>query len=100
MAIDEHLIITLRVAGKAYRLKVKRENEKIFRDAAGVIDRKINQYRNYFSGTDQEQMEDMDYVLMTSIQALSEHVELETRNNRFEDKIKALTAELDEYLKK
>jgi len=98
MTINEHFIITLRVAGRSYKLKVKRKDEIIFRDAADEIEKKIYQYRNYFSNTGHNKAEDIDYVLMTSIQAVSENVDLETKNKIFEDGIKALTKELEEYL--
>jgi len=100
MTINEHFVISLRVLGRTYRLRIKRSDEKIFRDAVSEIERKISQYRNYFSGTEQDALEELDYVVMTSIQALSEHFDLDTRNKMFEDKIKALTEELDDYLKR
>jgi len=99
MAINEHFVISLRVLGRVYRLRIKRKDEKVFRDAVDELERKINQYRKYFSGTEQDAPEELDFVVMTSIQALSEHVDLDIRNKIFEDKIGALTEELDEYLK-
>lgn len=98
--MNEYQKITLRINGREYPLKVKREDEKIFRDAAVAIHRKISQYRNYFSGAETRKLEDTDYAIMTSIQAVSEYNELETENKIFEEKIIALTQELDEYLKK
>ncbi|NDW18035.1 cell division protein ZapA [Dysgonomonas sp. 216] len=100
MAISEHFVISLQIAGKTYRLRIKRRDEKAFRDAAKEIERKIRQYKNYFSGPDQKDLEELDYVVMTAIQALSEHFDLDSRNKMFENKIKALTTELDEYLKR
>jgi len=100
MTINERFIITLRVLGRSYRLKINRRDEKIFRDAVSELERKISQYRNYFSGTEQDKLEELDYVVMTSIQALSEHFDLDTKNKMFENKIKALTEEIDQYLKR
>ncbi|GAB6011929.1 cell division protein ZapA [Viscerimonas tarda] len=99
MAINEHIEFTVQLAGRPYTLKVKRDEEGHIRNAVKVIDRKINQYRNHFSGAEQKELEELDYVNMTSIQAMSENVVLELKNKMFEDKIKALTHELDEYLK-
>lgn len=100
MATSEHLIITLQVFGKSYRLNIKRREEKIYRDAAVAIIKKTNQYRNSFLGQDVEQLTNTDYMVMTTIQALSENADLETRNKIYEDKIKALSSELDVFLKK
>ena len=100
MPINEHIEFTIQLSGRPYTLKVKRENEGDIRNAVKVIDRKINQYRNYFSGAEQKELEELDYVNMTSIQAVSENVVLEAKNKLFEDRIRSLINELDEYLKR
>lgn len=100
MAIKEHLIIKLRINGKEYPLKVKLEDEKFFRDAAEIIEKKTSSYRNYYSSADIRKLDEADYAIMTSIQAVSSYNSVEHENKIFEDKIKALTQELDEYLRK
>lgn len=98
--MSEHFIITLRVLDRVYRLKVKRKDEKKFRDAVVAIEKKTTQYRNYFAGSDSRNLLERDYLAMTTIQALSETEDLEAKNSFFEDKVKSLTNELDAYLKK
>ncbi|NDW10755.1 cell division protein ZapA [Dysgonomonas sp. 520] len=98
--MNEHFVITLHVFNKVYRLKVKRKDEKIYRDAADAIKKKTKQYRDYFSGQESNKLEDTDYMVMTSIQALSENAALETENEAYERKIKSLTEELDLFLRK
>lgn len=98
--MKEHFIITLRVFDKYYRLKINRKDEKKYRDAAVAIEKKTNQYRNYFAGSGSENLQGSDYLTMTAIQALSETEGLEAENKMFEDKVKSLIDELDEYLKK
>lgn len=100
MLINEHIIFTVQLAGRPYTLKVRKEDEGHLRNSVKLIERKINQYRNYFSGAEKGELEELDYVNMTSIQAVSENVILESKNKMFEDKIKALISELDEYLKR
>lgn len=97
--MDEYFIITLRVLDRVYRLKIKRKDEQKYRDAAVEIEKKTTQYRNYFEGADSNKILERDYLTMTSIQALSEKVELEVENKLFEDRVKSLTEELDTYLK-
>ncbi len=99
MAIKEHLIIKLRINGKEYPLKVKLKDEKFYRDAADIIEKKISDYRNCYSGADIRVLDEADYAIMTSIQAVSKFNSMEEENKTFEDKIIALTQELDEYLK-
>lgn len=97
--MNEHLIITLRVLDRVYRLKVNRKDEKKFRDAATAIEKKTNQYRSYFAGAESKSLLERDYLAMTTIQALSETENLEADNKAFEDRIKAMINKLDEYLK-
>ncbi|MFV0468162.1 MAG: cell division protein ZapA [Dysgonomonas sp.] len=98
--MDEHFIITLRVFDKMYRVRIRRKDEKIYRDAADAIEKKTNQYRNSFSGVVNEPLRETDYMVMTAIQALSENVDLEIKNETYEDKIRSLTEELNVFLKK
>lgn len=97
--MDEHLIINLRVADMRYPLRIKRSDEEMFRRAAIEIDYKISQYRNRFTGGSAQSLKDSDYMAMTAIQAVAGKVDHEIRAEKFEDKIKELTLELDKYLK-
>jgi len=97
--MSEHFIITLRVLDRVYRLKIRRKDEQLYRDAVAKIERKTTQYRNYFSGADSKKLLEQDYLAMTSIQALSEAVEVDNENKLFENKVKSLISELDSYLK-
>lgn len=97
--MDDHLIINLRVADMRYPLRVNRKDEEIYRKAANEIDYKLVQYKNYFTGDSSGSLRDVDYMAMTSIQAVAEKVEHQLRAETFEAKIKDLTKELDNYLK-
>ena len=97
--MKEHFVITLRIFNKVYRLRIKRKDEKIYRDAADAIIKKTNQYRDFFSGEGNDQLGNEEYMVMTTIQALSENADLEDRDEVYERKIKALTEELDIFLK-
>lgn len=97
--MSEHFIITLRVLDRHYRLKIHRRDEQKYRDAAVAIEKKTNQYRNYFAGSESKNLLERDYLTMTTIQALSETEELKANNELFENKVKSLIDELDTYLK-
>ncbi|MDH6354323.1 hypothetical protein M2132_000651 [Dysgonomonas sp. PH5-45] len=100
MAVGEYFIIKLRVADRIYRLRIKRSEEKKYRDAADAIEKKTNQYRTHFSGIKGERLEEKDCMAMTTIQALAENSALEDRSLLFESRIQLLTEELDAFLKK
>jgi len=101
MTINEHLVkVNLVVNGKPYPLKVDAKYEKYCRMAAPLIEQKISQYRNQYSGADIRKLDEVDYAVMTAIQAVAECEDQEEENKIFEEKIKSLTRELDEYLKK
>lgn len=97
--MEEHLIITLRVADRFYRLKIKRKDERKYRDAAVAIEKKTNQYRELFQGSESQKLGDKDYLTMTAIQAVSEFEELEVENDDFEKGIKKLTDDIEQYLR-
>lgn len=97
--MDDSLIINLRVAGMTYPLRVKRNEEEMFRKAANEIDYKLVQYKNYFAESSADALQNADYMAMTAIQAVAEKVEWQLKTNLFETRITALTKELDSYLK-
>ena len=97
--MSSHFIITLRILDRFFRLRINRKDEKKYRDAAVTIEKKTNQYRNYFAGEGSKKLLESDYLMMTTIQALSETEALEAENSMFEQKVKALINELDDYLK-
>lgn len=97
--MGERFIISLRILDRVYRLKINRKDEQKFRDAAVTIDKKTNQYRIHFAGTDSKSLLEQDYLAMTTIQALSQTEALEAKNKLFEDKIKSLIDEVEIYLK-
>ncbi|MFR9165143.1 MAG: cell division protein ZapA [Dysgonomonas sp.] len=100
MTEKKHLTIRLQVCGREFPLRINLDNERIYRDAAVEIDRKVSQYRNNFASADIRKLDETDYAIMTSIQAVSECRDLEIDNKFLEDKIKSLIGELDEYLKR
>jgi cell division protein ZapA len=82
-----------------YPLRIKRQEEEVFRKAAEEIDYKIGQYKNYFTGDSSHPLQDSDYMAMTAIQAVAEKVEHQLRACEFEFRMKELTQELENYLK-
>lgn len=98
--MSDRFVITLRVFDRVYRLKINRKDEKKYRDAAETIEKKTNQYKGYFSGSDSNKLLERDYLAMTAIQALSETEELTAENIFFEEKAQYLIEKIDGFLKK
>jgi cell division protein ZapA len=98
---DDKLLLTLRIDGRKYPLKINRSEEEAFRDAEKKINNKINQYRVAFGGENSE-LGAQDFMAMTAIQALAENFALVDKSNTepMEKKIAELIEELDKYLKK
>lgn len=97
--MDEEFVINLRVDNAMYPIKIKRSEEETYRRAAREIDYKLGQYKSSFTG-DSRDLQTKDYMAMTAIQVLADKARFEMRGEYFEEKIKGLTDELDEFLKK
>lgn len=99
--MDEHFFtITLQVQDRTYRLRIKRENEQQYRDAAKAIDKKVKQYKNRFVKNNSEELPEKDYYAMVSIQAVAENMEKEIEDKKLDEKLASLVDELDVYLRK
>ncbi len=97
--MDEHFVINLRIADTRYPIKIKRSDEEVYRKAAAEIDYKLSQYKNHFKGNAPHSLQDTDYMVMTAVQAVAESEERDKRAVFFEEEIKRLISELDNYLK-
>ncbi|MGV8963473.1 MAG: cell division protein ZapA [Candidatus Saccharimonadaceae bacterium] len=97
---EEEFLLTLKVDGRNYPLRILRSEEEAFRGAAKEIDNKINQYRVVFG--DSSGLISQDFIAMAAIQVLVENFSLKDKNytQPYEDKISSLIEEIDHYLKK
>ncbi len=58
--MTEDLIpVTLWLAGRSYRIRIKPEEEQVVRQSAKIADEKINEMRNHYAGKD-----DQDFLAM------------------------------------
>lgn len=95
---DKKLTIRVNVAGRMYSLSIKRGEEyqeEVIRKAANKINKKIEQYRERFSGHDT-----LDFLAMSSLQLVKELIAEQKNNDTtslIED-IKDLNEEIDELL--
>lgn len=98
--MDQEFVINLRVEDTKYPLRIKRSDEEVYRRAAEEIDYKLGQYKSHFAAGESQTLQSKDYMAMTAIQAVAEKAKHEIRAENFEERLKSLTNELDEFLKK
>jgi cell division protein ZapA len=105
MATDESIIVRVPFLGNEYPVRVAKgtDEEGHIRKVKDTIEQKISQYKarypvNCTENAGGSELGESDYVKMMSIQAVFETIALESRNKKFEDKIKQLINKLDEYL--
>jgi len=55
--------ISLNIAGRPYRLKIDKESEEVFRAAAKLIDKRINEYSSNYAFKDKQ-----DLLAMVSLE--------------------------------
>ena len=90
MNYSDKLSIQLNIGSKTYPMEIDRKNEKIYRDAANMINNKIRLYINTFPDQDKE-----DYMAMALIDI---SVKLASESN-VDDKIQEMVASIDKVLK-
>jgi cell division protein ZapA len=95
--MDEKFIIRVDIADKIYTLRIKREDEQLFRDAAKHLRIKMNQYRQKYV---QSERDPKELLAMAALQLAVDKLQLKDRNDTvsFTDKIKQLTGEIESYL--
>jgi len=97
--MNDNFRIQLRVADKQYPLKCKRDDEKIFRSAANLINDKLIQYGNKYQGAP---VNSKDLVIMAACDiAVSQKRLLDQQNETpAYKKIEELSAELENFIVK
>lgn len=91
---ETYIPITLWIAERGYRIKIKKSDEEVVRMAAKGADQRLAELRRHFDGKD-----DQDYLamclLMYATDQVTEPLELTPLQ---QDKIKSFIADIDEVL--
>ena len=96
--IDEKMMkIHLQIDCQQYPLNIRREDEQLYRDAAKLINNKLNKYRSH--------MPDMDsnkHWAMAAFEIAFENISMKDRNDTkpYMEKLEELTKILDIYIRK
>ena len=89
--------INIKIAERFYPLKIDREeDEERIRKAGRLIDDRLSQYKQRYSGKDVQ-----DFLALVALQFAIKTIELETKASSTEqaDKLKQLDDQLDIFLK-
>jgi cell division protein ZapA (FtsZ GTPase activity inhibitor) len=95
--MDDKLSIKVNVADRYYPLKIERKDEEKIRKAANLINEKVLQYKLRYQDKDTQ-----DFLAMAALQFVTRVIEMENNVSiaPFEQKLKDLDEELEEYLKR
>ncbi len=97
MEKEDLLTIRVNILDTSYPIKVKREEEEVYRKAAKQLNEKILAYRKKYS----KNLNDIDFVIMVGFELSLHCVQLEEEKAKspFISTIKAIDNRLAEYFK-
>ena len=96
--IDKEMMkINLRIDCQPYPLKIRREDEELYREAAKLIDKTLNKYRSEIPD-----LEPVNYWAMAALELAFNSISMVDRNNTepYQKLLQELTEELDGYINK
>ncbi len=90
---DNLLSITVWLAGRSYRLRVKPEEESAVRNAVKVADSKVNEMRAHYAGKD-----DQDFMAMSLLMYAADSAIESFNNPLLQSELNKLSAKIDKVL--
>lgn len=95
--MNDKMRISLLVDTQRYPLTINRDDEQLYRDAAKLIDNKLNKYRRAFP-----EFDDQKHWAMAALEIAFENMTLKDRidTRPYQEKLKDWVGELDEVLPK
>ena len=96
--IDEKMMkINLLIDCQPYPLNIRREDELLYRDAAKLIDKTLNKYREWMHNFDANK-----HWAMAALELAFNNISMKDKNDTkpYLEKLEELTKELDSYISK
>ena len=90
---DNLLSITVWLAGRSYRLRIKPEEESAIRKAVKIADEKVTEMRTHYAGKD-----DQDFMAMSLLMYAADSAVDVFSNPLLQQELKLLTARIDKAL--
>jgi cell division protein ZapA (FtsZ GTPase activity inhibitor) len=87
------LSITVWLAGRSYRLRVKPEEESAVRKAVKVADEKVNEMRAHYAGKD-----DQDFMAMSLLMYAADSAIESFNNPLLQNELNKMSAKIDKVL--
>ena len=91
---DETISITVWMAGRSYRIRIKPEEESAVRKAVKLADEKVNEMRNHYAGKD-----DQDFMAMSLLSYASDTAIESFNNPLLQEEFSKMTQKIDKALK-
>lgn len=93
--VSEKFVIQLRIDNQTYPIKIRRDEEEIYRAAERKINDKLNLYKEHFPNLEEER-----YMFMAMLDLSVQLIRSEKRNDTepYESIIKNITAEIESTL--
>lgn len=94
--MDDKLNIHLWIGSLRYQLYIKREEEKLYREAAKQVNDKLNKYRRDYPSLGAEEI-----WAMTAFELSFQHISMKDRNDTqpFIEKIKELEQDINQHIR-
>jgi len=90
---EEYIPVTIWLAGRSYRLRIKAEEESAVRKAMKLADEKINEMRVHYAGKD-----DQDFIAMTLLSYASDSAIESFNNPLLQDELNKLSKKIDKVI--
>jgi cell division protein ZapA (FtsZ GTPase activity inhibitor) len=92
--MDEELIsITVWLAGRSYRIKIKPEEESAVRKAVKLADEKVNEMRAHYAGKD-----DQDFMAMCLLMYAADSAVESFNNPLLQDELNKISKKIDKVI--
>lgn len=91
---EETLSITVWLAGRSYRIRIKPEEESAVRKAVKLADQKVAELRNSYAGKD-----DQDFMAMCLLMYAADTAIESFNNPVMQDELNKLSGKIDRALK-
>lgn len=91
---EETLSITVWLAGRSYRIRIKPEEESAVRKAVKLADQKIGELRHSYAGKD-----DQDFMAMCLLMYAADTAIESFNNPVMQDELNKLSAKIDKAIK-
>ena len=91
---DETISITVWMAGRSYRIRIKPEEESAVRKAVKLADEKVNEMRNHYAGKD-----DQDFMAMSLLSYASDTAIESFNNPLLQNELNKMSQKIDKAMK-